>query len=152
MGDAIRRIYTLIFGNPQPMEWWLLGADLAIVVLIIWLDVPDKVHHWRRKKVIRQLVKLLNDGQILSDGSVPPNSQATEAEVQVWNRQVEAWIIQVQSFLREKSQSALSIFSHHELGPLYGLRIHVNSEKWFYELNARLKNLRSIIERSDVYF
>lgn len=151
MLDAIHRLFKLMFGCPQPIDFWILGADVLIVLLILWVDVPEKLHQRRIKKNIYKLVSFLNDGQALHDA--PPNSQATEEEAQTWSEQVSNWILLVQSFLEKNSKSALSVFRHHGLGQRYGgLRISLKVEKWFYELDVRLKNLRSIMEKPDVYF
>jgi hypothetical protein len=65
MVDAIRRIFHLVFGTPQPIEWWLLGADLAIVFLIIWLDVPEYFHKRRVRKIMLRFQPLIEIGEKL---------------------------------------------------------------------------------------
>lgn len=74
MFDAMRRTFHLIFGKPQPIEWWLLAADLAIVFLIIWLDVPET---WHKRSIGKHLTSLSGfvDNGLRLQRSVPDSSR-----------------------------------------------------------------------------
>jgi hypothetical protein len=150
MCDAIRRIFHLIFGNPQPIEWWLLAADAAIVALIVWLDVPKKLHERRVGKWMKRLLPLMPKGQTLQ-ASVP---RASEDEIKTteWTNSVQEWIAEVQTALTLYSAKALAAFnsgmpkdsSYPGTAPL--------AHRHLSYLLLRLENLRKILEKPDAYF
>src|SRR5438093_11653328 len=79
MCDAIHRFFIFLFGKPQPIDWWLLGADLAIFVLIIWLDVPERLHSLKAQRRVAELEPFMVKGRVLQH-SVPNPADAVEAE------------------------------------------------------------------------
>lgn len=146
IGGTIRRI----FSDTRPVDILMLVIELLVLLLIAG-EVIVAVLHWRNKRsATARILVFLADGQRLHD--TPPHRQATEEEANAWIGEVKNWMRAVQSFLTNQSKSAVVVFDHHSIGQRYSLRVSLHAENWFYELDARLKTLRSIMEKPDVYF
>jgi hypothetical protein len=164
VSDAIRRIFHLLFGTPQPIEWWLLGADLAIVFLIIWLDVPEKWHRRKLRKRVVELQPYMNEGQ-----EIQRDVLVIIETLEVWGETAYAWTIkanfwskQTSDFLAIHSKRASAAFllvinsavtDRRIYTPRYGQR-YLSGEvgDCYQTLLSRLDNLRHIMERPEAYF
>ena|SRR5437868_1250173 len=178
MCDAIPRIFRLLFGSPQPIEWWLLGADLAIVALIIWLDVPERLHKLKVQRCVADLGEFMDKGQKLMStvprpvsGGAGPSSRSTSnlpsysGNVSAWRTAVEEWITETNHFLTSKSPRAAAAFMlisvtgvvanpqivYTESGESFPISEDTLRES-YQRLVVRLDNLRSIMEKPEAYF
>lgn len=151
MFDAIRRIFHLIFGKPQPIEWWLLFADLAIVFLIIWLDVPEKFHQRRLRQRISSVASFINEGHRLKK-SVPQSGAGVEATVP-WVKAVHEWSNQIEAFLSRCSAHASTKFlDETSMKHVIYMNVAQDIVIWYGLLDRRLSNLQMIIQNAAVYF
>jgi hypothetical protein len=165
MLDALHRLFVSSFGHPQPIEWWLLAADVAIVALIVWLDVPEKLHKRRCAKIVKVLSDFMFVGHTLA-GSVPnPQLQqvGSAEQIEMWRQSVEAWRTETAQYLSAHSSKAASAFLLITLSetnvtnivhPLEGWSFHLSGyERETYQaLLGYMDNLRGIIEKPEVYF
>jgi hypothetical protein len=126
-------------------------VEFLVLALIAYEVIVFPVYHkWTVGKKSKVILVFLADDQRLHD--TPPGSQASEEEAKAWVDEVKNWILAVQSFLAKDAKSAVVVFNRHSIGVRYGLKISLFAENWFYELDARLKTLQSIMEKPDVYF
>lgn len=157
------RVLHSLFGNPQPIEIWLLLADVAIVGLIVWLDIPEWSHKRRVAKVARVLSDFMFKGQSLAQGVPNPRELTDFAAFAGWLSSVESWRTDVAQFLSEKSSRSASAFLlitvseanvSNVVHPLEGwsFRLTGDHREAYQALLAYLTNLRSIIEKPEVYF
>ena len=164
MCDAIRRMFVLLFGRPQPIDFWLLGADIAIVALIIWLDVPEKLHKRRISKCIASLLPFMERGQELQRITPrPAHDTAYNDAAWEWKIFVDDWRKEVEKFLEQSSPRAASVFGFIVQT---GIRenpqvVYTESDSFaiegfhrdsYQKLIAELNNLRSIMEKPEAYF
>jgi hypothetical protein len=164
VSDAIRRIFHLIFGRPQPIEWWLLGADLAIVFLIIWLDVPDKLHKRKLRKIVPSLIPYMDEGRKVEeaiqgfDMRLPKGQEAAYD----WTIKADEWGRKTGEFLALHSARASAVFllvvsskgaEKHVFSPRHGMQyLSGRTADCYQTLLCRLDNLRRIIEKPEAYF
>jgi hypothetical protein len=151
MFDAVRRICRLVFGSPQPIEWWLLAADLAIVFLIIWLDVPEKFHKYRVRKRKEKVFECWATGQTLQ--TMAPVNHGPENTAS-WLVSFKEWNNKTHDLLQSYSPEAAVAF-FHETGRVEmpeGAYDVVNPARVQYRsLLIRLNNLKTIMENADGY-
>jgi len=134
----------------RPIDLWMLVIELLVLLLIAGEGITGIIH-WRRKNsATKHLLKMLCDGQQLHDSA--PHRTASQDAVEAWNEEVDKWFVLVQDYLVKKSEAAVVVFCRCALSQRYSLRISERSTSRFYELDSRLKNLQSIMEKPDVYF
>jgi hypothetical protein len=162
---ALDRLFVSLFGHPQPIEWWLLAADVAIVALIVWLDVPEQLHKRRCAKIVKALSDFMFMGHTLA-GSVP-NPELPEVgssdKIEMWRQSVEDWRTETAQYLSAHSSKATSAFLLITLSetnvtnivhPLEGWSFHLSGyqRETYQALLGYMNNLRAIIEKPEVYF
>src|ERR1035441_10652139 len=161
MLDAIHRFFVLIFGRPQPIDFWLLGVDGLIVVLIAWLDVPDKLHNRRIGKRLTSLSHLMNEGLGLQR-SVPDTAKEESEVLRLWMTNTKAWGNKTNQFLAACSQQASGAFLLVHDSSSADTLVFMPSGEFFHLapsirehyqlLLSQLNNLRHIVEKPEVYF
>ncbi len=162
MMDGIRRVFHILFGSPQPIEWWLLGADLAIVGLIIWLDVPEYLHKKKCGQIVGQLKPLSVKGtQLQMDTPNPRTPQGAKA-FQRWQSEVNAWSDQTHDILARNSSKAASAFMlvvnaqvadrmvRSPDGNIFSLGGGWGDTYQLFQL--KLSNLQTIMQNPEAYF
>jgi hypothetical protein len=161
MCDAIRHVFHMLFGNPEPIEVWMLVADVLIVVLILVFDMPEWLHKRKYNKRVASLAPFVNRGiQLQRDVPVPLMTNL-EFEIVDWVLKVNTWSTETSSFLAEYSQRASTFFS--VIGPSIRDSFRINTsagsfhvppdaEGHYQQLLAQLANLQRIIEKPDAYF
>jgi len=162
MIDGIRRVFHILFGSPQPIEWWLLGADLAIVGLIIWLDVPKYLHKKKCGKIVGQLQPLSVKGIQLQMSTPNPRTAQGAKAFQRWQSEVNAWSDQTQELLTRNSPKAASAFMlvinaqvadqtvRSTDGNVFSLRGGSGDTYQIFQL--KLSNLQTIMQNPEAYF
>lgn len=165
MLDAVHRFLVLIFGHPQPIDWWLLAADVAIVALIIWLDVPERIHKRRCAKIVPFLFEFMDKGQKMQNDVPEPSPGSPNQDwprFQAWVTSVNNWSSETNGFLASKSARASASFllvvdSSSRDNLIYrpdGRSFYVSGgvRLCYQRLVSQLDNLREIMEKPDVYF
>jgi hypothetical protein len=166
MCDAIRRIFHLIFGKPQPIEWWLLGADLAIVALIIWLDVPEQLHKRQIAKIVSKITPYMEAGQRIQNelhvlaGTLPQVTGTKQGLA--WITEANTWGKTTADSLALHSTQASAAFLLVITTVQAGRTIYSQQYGTFYlsgevgdcyqTLLGRLVNLQRIMEKPEAYF
>ena len=150
MLDTLRRM----FSDARPIDVWMLVIELLVLLLIAG-EVGVVLSRWlKRKGKLTQTFNLMSKGQQL-ENSVPPLGTADETAIRTWNESVKTWIGETNRFLVGCSQQASATFLHEEGGTLSSMRYHdvaKDAHDWYKTLIARLNNLRSVMEKPDVYF
>lgn len=160
MLNAIHHVFVLLFGQPQRIDFWLLGADLLIVALIVCLDVPEKFHKKRVGKRVVLLFDYINRGQLLQAGSPQgifgPKGPHGESIVPAWIESVKQWNQETYAFLEACSPQARAAFlSDTTDGAAHyttSLTLPPQAQGWYRTMLTRLDNLRKIAETPEVYF
>jgi hypothetical protein len=152
MVDAIHRFFIMLFGKPQPIDFWLLGADIAIVLLILWVDVPEKLHKRRVRSGLSATGTLMQKGEEI-EASAPRSGNIDIGTIPLWKQSVDEWMTKTNNFLASCSPQASAAFLHNVGGSSmrYG-GIAGDAHDYFVHLLARMNNLRAIMEKPDVYF
>jgi hypothetical protein len=142
-------IFDRIFSEARPIDWLIVVIDL-LVLLWIAADIVKIPHRWKRRSAIGHIAALLADGEsLLTDRPTP---QASNDQATAWVESVKSWIVDVHSLLAKDAMRALAVFGHWPVGPRSETAVHSLAESWFFELDARLSALRSIMEKPEVYF
>jgi hypothetical protein len=163
--DSLHRVFVSLFGHPQPIEWWLLAADVAIVGLIVWLDVPEKLHKRRCAKIVAVLSDFMVRGHTLAASVPNPHVQegGSSDNIETWRQSVETWRTETAQYLNTHSSKAASAFLLITVSetnvtnivyPLEGWSFHLSGyqREAYQALLGYMDNLRAIIEKPEVYF
>jgi hypothetical protein len=113
MIDAIRRVLIVLFGKPEPIDIWILGADIVIIALIVWLDVPEKFHRKKTHRIALALNPFVAEGLRLlqevpfQDTLTPGSSRIFEWTQSVlnWRERLVIFLLNTQLGLRRHSCS-----------------------------------------------
>ena len=89
----------------------------------------------------------MSDGQYLLH--VNPGEEATEEEIKEWRFNVQKWKQEVSSYLWAIANTKFNDLLNHELTEFYGAHKSVWPE--LDMLRTRLRNLKEIIEKPDIY-
>ena len=130
---------------------WLFVADVLIVLLILREDVW-KLHAWnRRHRRIKAIFGCISQGQSLQ--MAVPSGRDDEAKAEDWNESVDIWNRDTHALLKAYSPQAAASFVYQTGRPMmsYG-GVKLTAQEHYRGLEERLLNLRSIMEKPDVYF
>jgi hypothetical protein len=148
MGNTIRHM----FEGVKPFDWLMLTVEVAVLVLIAW-EIGRDIWH-RRKMRIRydSLFQYLDKGQQLhwSFPQAGPDG-CNRNERLAWENSAKQWIKDTAAFLRHISPKAATMFLR-EVNDSYFNDVVNNPDFWLTALFERLRNLREIMEKCDVYF
>jgi hypothetical protein len=134
----------------------MLVIELLVLAAIGAEGVYAVYRHYHKGRITKRLFSFWEAGQRLQLSvpvGNPGGDQDKAAETAAWNKKVTLWDNEVANFLGEKcSNQAVVSFRHHVVKPRLGTRITFASEPFYVSLEAELENLRSIMEKPDVYF
>jgi hypothetical protein len=149
MADTIRHL----FGDSRPIDILMLVIEVLVLVIIAYEAIKETCSRRRIRAITSQLRLFLIQGQKLYD-SPPPSASTTAQDDNAWSGRVQAWTDSVQKFLNEKADSAAVVFNHLPIRNDTKPRAYVSHriERVFIDLDERLKTLRSIMEKPNVYF
>ena len=147
--DLIRRF----FGDFRPADLVSSALELAFIVVVLWLELPERFHKKKVSKSLRAVQLSMVLGQKLQN-SVPSSSQ-DPSQTHAWAKSVQDWIQDTQREMAKHSTQAGISFAHFAGGAsstisYSGMSTH--TQRWYKELLWRLDNLRNIMEKADVYF
>ena len=121
-----------------------------LVLALIAYEIGDAA--WRQhivKKRLKVLFQAMDKGHKLLESPPPPNS--TQDNTKSWHKSVESWIDNTRAILKGYSLHAEASFMHDEHAIIAGPP-HTSAPLIFLLLTQRLNNLRSIMEKPEVYF
>jgi hypothetical protein len=148
--DAIRRI----LGEFRPADWAILAVDLLVLIVI----AIEFIHNLRRehreeqrRKEIVTRVRAVREA--LEKGHKLQHSAASSGDprVETWYQSVLKWTEETRGLVRSFSPQAEACFADVSNPPALGNLGSVGRQFDYAQLLARLANLRSIIEKPDVY-
>jgi hypothetical protein len=153
---AITVLFTVntirhMFEGVRPFDWLMLVVEVAVLVLIAWEIGRDIWHKRKMRGRYDELFEYLDKGQKLhwSCPQVTPDGSPRDIGLK-WENSVKAWIKETAAFLRRYSPKASKMFLK-EVNDSY-FDIVNNADFWLTALFERLRNLREIMEKCDVYF
>ena len=142
--DTVRRMNS----ETRPIDWWLLVIEVLVLALIaaeFFKSVWRKHTIHKRQIAIRRLIAR---GQELLQ-ETPKGS----ADTPTWAAAGNAVIEDAKTFLNRYSPEALTVFlDNADRRSVEWRGVHSSFRVPYEELNHRIKNLRSIMEKADVYF
>lgn len=145
--DTLRRI----LGDAKPIDIWMLVIEILVLAIIGAEAGYAVVHGISRRHKLRTIYKLVADGRILQKDA--PRGAANVEIIAAWEIAVNKWQTNTENQLKEYSAQAEVAFLQETPIPSvpYG-RVSWQIDKLFDSLNMRLANLRSIMEKPEVYF
>ncbi|PYV76506.1 MAG: hypothetical protein DMG96_13825 [Acidobacteria bacterium] len=167
MCDAIHRLFILLFGRPQRIEFWILGVDV-IVVFLIWYEIrveknQRRADDHRRVVISGKMMPLskLRDKGLRIKAAVPDEMAITDKQiVQKWISTVDSWSNETNSFLANSplASNAFMLVDNidhvNTLATIPGKIFEVRGESKapYQTMSVQLENLHRIIERPEDYF
>ncbi len=150
MLDCIRRF----FGDFRPADLVASGLEFAFIVVILWLELPERFHHRTVRSCLRLVQARLADGQRLHE-SVPPVQSVDLAVAEAWIGDVKEWTERTDRLLSKYSIAAGLSFRSRAVEPdvnFGNVSRMAEAYRSYAELLHRLRNLQNIMEKADVYF
>jgi hypothetical protein len=162
MGDIIWRM----FGDARPIDWLVVAVDALVLLVILgeWGVSEFRLRRDRKRRthlaeVVKAISGLLQKGEKVREELPAP---AESEEIKVWQAQAQTWTDETDGFLLERSSGASTAFRLILGTGDMSQIVQTSSGRTFsidnrlrpsYErLVAQLHNLRSIMEKPDVYF
>jgi hypothetical protein len=124
-------------------------VEFAVLAVIAYEAIHHAINHRRIGKRKAVILDLMNEGQSLLAAVA---STRQPERVAGWTRQVEDWIAKTQTILQGYSSQASGSFNHLRLAPFNYPDIAPGAHDHFKVLQARIENLRSIMEKPEVYY
>jgi hypothetical protein len=124
------------------MEFLVLALIAYEIGAAIWRHHVVKIR-------LNVLFRAMDSGHKLLNS--PPPSASTQADTVAWRKSVETWMEQTRAILNGYSSQAEASFLHDEHA-IPGNAPHTSAPSVFMLLAQRLNNLRSIMEKPEVYF
>jgi hypothetical protein len=139
------------FSGWSKADIWLFIADGLIVLLILREDIWKLCGWLRRRHRIKAIFQRMNQGQRLQQTA--PSGGDDEAKVEDWNKSVDTWNRETFTLLGNYSPQAAASFIHQGYRPTLSYHgVAQQAQNRYHALGDRLDNLRSIMEKPDVYF
>jgi hypothetical protein len=148
MCNTIRQM----FEGVRPFDWLMLAVEVAVLLLVAWEIGRDIWHKRKMSARYNALFERLDEGQKLhwSFPQLGPNA-CNRAERLEWENSAKNWIRETAVFLRRYSPKAATMFLR-EVNDSYFSDVVNNPDFWLTALFERLRNLREIMEKCDIYF
>ena len=139
-----------VFDEARPIDWLIVVIDFIVLFWIATANIIKVPRRWKSRSAIKRITAFLADGEGLQ--SSRPTTHSSDDDANAWIEAVKKWTNEVQLFLAKTAVRALIVFEQHRTGPRIETDVHLLAEDYFFELDARLRTLRSILEKMDVYF
>lgn len=150
MADTIRHL----FGDSRPIDILMLVIEALVLAIIAYEAIKEIFSRRRIRAITSQLRFFLSQGQHLYNEPPAPQAKELHPVAMAWSANVQAWTDAVQKFLSKTSEPAAVVFNHLPIRSETHQGVHVpqHIEPTFIALDERLKTLRSIMEKPNVYF
>lgn len=149
----------------RPIDWLILGTDFLVLIAILYLELPERLHRKKCSKTVIRLSELLNEGRGLIN-EVPSRGSHNEhmLQMQGWRKRADSWAVSTKTFLEGRSKRAADAFvlivSVAEVGSQTMVHksggetvVLTGNHSHLYQAHLeRLRNLQGIIEKSEAYF
>jgi hypothetical protein len=141
-----------MFEGVRPCDWLMLAVEIAVLLLIAWEIGRDIWHSRKMRYRYNALFECLDKGQQLhwSFPQLGPDS-CNRAERLEWENSAKTWIKETAAFIRRYSPRAATMFLR-EVNDSHFSDVVNNLDFWHTALFERLRNLREIMEKCDIYF
>jgi len=150
MCDTIRRMLE----GTRPIDLLMLIID-ALVLLLIAYDVAANICSKRRtSRRIAMIFQHIEEGQKLQ--AIAPNSGITDPSISApWVESVKKWVQRTHDVLEKYSSQAAASFALDSVSvPVQygGISSLPDVRESYRALILKMNNLRSIVEKPDMYF
>jgi len=144
-----------MFDEVRPFDWVMLAVEILVLLLIAY---EVGIGLWRNRKTRNYLSALhgqMRKGLDLQTTAPSVGMGETDA-VRAWLRAVPGWVEETNTLLSGYSAQASASFLHKPHGEQAGREndyrgIYHYGRLQYAELVERLNNLRTIMEKPDVY-
>jgi hypothetical protein len=125
--------------------WAMEFAVLVLIAYEVWDKIADRRRVAKRRKII---FGLMNEGQAILDDVPTVHPERVDS----WFQSAEAWTKKTQAALEGYSSQALTAFNHLRLPTVNYPNVCGGAHQSYKALIAKLDNLRSIMEKPEVYY
>jgi hypothetical protein len=159
-----QHIAAMLVEPIRPFDWWMLGIEVAVLILIA-IEVrvfaaPEWIHKRKAKKHLKAISPLLEDGhQLLA--SFPMAWNLPTEETFAWIERVKTWGRHTEERLATLSLLAAMIFSFTSNAGMSGRSvvgkdgrtIHLSGATGdaYQIFQSKLRNLQQIMAKPEVY-
>ncbi len=141
-----------MFGDSRPIDVVMLIIEFLVLAIIAAEAIHAIARYVRKRRITTHLFVFFLTGQELQDTVPKRSSGFNDPLVAAWNEKVNDWMNAVTDFLGNKcSHQAAVSFRHYITKQRLAANISPDAEVLYMALETRLDNLRSIIEKLDVY-
>jgi hypothetical protein len=150
MCDTIRRMLE----GTRPIDLWMLVIELLVLLLIAYEVVVGVWSKVRTSRRVATIFRYMAQGQNLQ-ANAPPAGTTDISIPTAWVESVKEWIQQTHNALTQYSPQAAASFIHDSGGASVqynSVSGHSQARDWYRVLILRINNLRSIMEKPNVYF
>ncbi len=146
--DTLRHIFG---GDTRPIDIWMLVIELLVLIVIGAEAVIAIKRFFTHRPKLAKITALLAKGLGLQQSA--PVGHAPSGVIGEWKRSVEEWEKETIKYLESCSAQAVSVFLQEVGGgpPIAYNRVSMDAAGEFGTLRMRLANLRTIMERPEVY-
>ena len=141
-----------LFSDARPFDWLSLTIELLVLLVIAYEIFPERRHKRKVRRRVKALNILIAEGQALEDTAPPQRISEDDGLVTKWVADFVSWDRKTFATLASFSKQASASYVHNSAIAGVGFRVHNDVRNHFVTLRSRLENLRSIMEKPDVYF
>ncbi len=142
---------TRMLSSVTPFDWLMLIVELLVLLLIAYEVATNVLHKRRVNHRLKAIFAIMHKGQALQ--AAVPGGNADNNAITAWNDAVLAWINDANNLLSTYSPQASASFLHEPGGNTIKYSpVAMTAHNHYVFLLMRLNNLRSIMEKPDVYF
>ncbi len=153
---------THMFGDVRPFDWLMLVIEVLVLLAILWFEGRELWHRRKLRKRVASIVPFMEKGKQIQENVPESQSELDGKPAVAWMQSVTSWVAETDEFLLSHSRRASFAFmligDTNSFGGLVYLPngysfpvcgdVRLHYERLYYQLN----NLRSIMEKPDVYF
>jgi hypothetical protein len=137
-----------MFEQTRPIDWVMLVIEAAVLAIIAYESIRIALTHHRIEKRKKIILGLMNDGQAILEDVPTVHPERVDS----WYQSAEAWTKRTRAVLESYSSQALTAFNHLRLPTVDYPNVSPGAHPAFKALIAKLDNLRSIMEKPEVYY
>jgi hypothetical protein len=152
----------------RPFDWWMLGIEAAVLILIAYEVGVNVVRHHRAIKRqqeldgrVNRIMGFVSSGQAL-EHTVPPDGMpplgsagvAIQTAAAEWKSDVQSWIMDAHKFVGSCSPRASAKFLDDSRAASFrdtSIKYRPDTASHYETINRRLNNLQDIVQNPEAY-
>lgn len=96
--DVTQRSIQMFTEGSRPIDWAILLVDFLVLIVILWLDAPERIHKYKVRRQLQSVHRMMAEGQRLHE-SAPAADTTDVNRVRAWVDAVQRWIGQTHDCL-----------------------------------------------------